>query len=1014
MLCLPQHHRWNIDMSHFADQLKSLFIGDDIFISYARGDATGYALALANRLGERGFICYLDQYGTGPNDEVDEQVLRKLRISRVFVLVGSRLAIGSKPIEQEVNCFKTTARAIIAIDVDRAFRDTRLYSLVRGLPLADDPQVLNETVENLRNGSPSPEIVDQIEGTIDNLRRSGPSSRITDRIASTLSYTKRTQLQRAMLWGGSTFLLLSVGIALTALISAGRADRRRAVAEGRRAAAESAAVLAQTKLNAAVAETVEAQHTLERTSAEVQQESRLNGALQQIEQAARLRNEKPSEALALTAAAFRAAPDAIQSTSALANTLQYYRHLRLLMLTDSTDPVVTLTSALNGRVLAFGNGSGSPVTFYDTQAQRRITLKYPLVKVICTPVGSLCAEPPGETPFAFRFVSQNGGLQVEPLDLANPIIDPGPYVVTNDERIIAYDSREQRFLIWSLAKRTEDPQKLTCSGDPPTALAVSPDNKTLAFATTRLISSVQLVLDTAVVQINYCSLDNADTQPTPTELPGRSVRYVSRIGYSQDGKFLAVASGGGVSLIDAATRAVIASVKDVDEEFAFVPLRDSSSGAPEISDANRAFQLLVTSDSRRITAWEITKQPIGGERLFKRWQDDYAPGTTTLTTLNDAASTLLSGGPDGAISFWDFNANPFLEKASYTRPPPNRTRISVRHAILSGYPDQVFLDVQNPHGAPQKIPIPIGQFRSVDINENATLLALVRQTWADGTHGGVELWNVRDPKKPERLQPLYVSGDATCVAFGHGGSLALGYDNGRIAIWDVNSRKEIRDLASPITVTSRSLGRYPDVKSMAFRPDGKLLASSSSYRPLNLWDVETGTLIWSLERSGYDRSQNHEEELAFSQDGKNLFSSFQGVTREWDVDPYSWAERALRLASRTPAALAPLPIAPIAELTSAKGDRNPDPRVGYWRYQSGSYLGSGTGSPPPALYIQVIQGQLAITECDLYSDCLRMTPSPQGFRSLTVLPDGRLEYKWVVRATEGEASALVYYTRAAP
>src|SRR5262249_5142435 len=156
--------------------------------------------------------------------------------------------------------------------------------------------------------------------------------------------------------------------------------------------------------------------------------------------------------------------------------------------------------------------------------------------------------------------------------------------------------------------------------------------------------------------------------------------YVSRIDYSQDGKFLAVGSGGGVSLIDAATRAVVASVKDVDNEFAFVPLRDSSSGVSEIRDDNRAFQLLVTSDGRRITAWEISKEPIVGERLFKHWQEDYAPGTKRLTALNDAAATLLSGGADGAISFWDFNANPFLESASYTLPAPSRPRVSIRHA----------------------------------------------------------------------------------------------------------------------------------------------------------------------------------------------------------------------------------------------------------------------------------------------------------------------------------------------
>lgn len=66
----------------------------------------------------------------------------------------------------------------------------------------------------------------------------------------------------------------------------------------------------------------------------------------------------------------------------------------------------------------------------------------------------------------------------------------------------------------------------------------------------------------------------------------------------------------------------------------------------------------------------------------------------------------------------------------------------------------------------------------------------------------------------------------------------------------------------------------------------------------------------------------------------------------------------------------------------------------------------------------MIQDQLAVTECEQYSDCLKVTPSLHFLaaptRSLTVLPDGRLEYRWVARVAEGEASGLVYYTRTAP
>jgi len=226
------------------------------------------------------------------------------------------------------------------------------------------------------------------------------------------------------------------------------------------------------------------------------------------------------------------------------------------------------------------------------------------------------------------------------------------------------------------------------------------------------------------------------------------------------------------------------------------------------------------------------------------------------------------------------------------------------------------VDARNPHQATRKIPVPVRHVTFAEINENATLLAVAWQTGPNDTQNGVELWDVRELRKPVKVQPFFEPVGATCVAFGPDGRLALGYHGGRVVIWNVNTRKMIQELASPITMISWLPGRYPAVESIAFSPDGKRLASSSPHRPLNLWDVDTGTLIWSLERSG---TKDYERDLLFSRDGKKLFSTVERVTKVWDVDPNSWAERALRLASRTPGPVKPLPVAPIAGLAEAQG-----------------------------------------------------------------------------------------------
>ncbi len=387
---------------------------------------------------------------------------------------------------------------------------------------------------------------------------------------------------------------------------------------------------------------------------------------------------------------------------------------------------------------------------------------------------------------------------------------------------------------------------------------------------------------------------------------------------------------------------------------------------------------------------------------------------------------MLSGGADGAVSFWNFDANPFLESARYAAPPAHRPQVSIRSSRFTYEPDELFLnDPRNPRNRSRPIPIRVFNIRAADVNDDATLLAVVKRPWANGTNIGVELWDLRDLAHPQQLPALYAAEDATAVAFGRDGRVALGYQNGRIGIWDVNARKEVAELTSPITVVSRSINRfrYPEVESVAFRPDGKLLASSSRYRPLSLWDVESSTLIWSTEEtSGVPLQQYFEAELAFSQDGKKLYSRTNGITKVWDVDPHSWAKRALSIASRTPAPLMSLPVAPVASLARAQRGAKADPRLGYWRYDSGGFSGNVIGTPSRALYIQTIQGELAATGCDEYAECLKITPTlnflalsgAQVEKSLTVLSDGRLEYRMVARVAQGEASALVYYKRADP
>jgi WD40 repeat protein len=102
-----------------------------------------------------------------------------------------------------------------------------------------------------------------------------------------------------------------------------------------------------------------------------------------------------------------------------------------------------------------------------------------------------------------------------------------------------------------------------------------------------------------------------------------------------------------------------------------------------------------------------------------------------------------------------------------------------------------------------------------------------------------------------------------------------------LAVWDLRTRKKLTDFA----------GHKGWVGSVAFSPDGKTIASSSSDKSLRLWDVATGKELAVLDDS------RRIESLTFSPDGATLTGSvwptegfeetnydpFPGTVLLWDV-----------------------------------------------------------------------------------------------------------------------------------
>jgi WD40 repeat protein len=162
--------------------------------------------------------------------------------------------------------------------------------------------------------------------------------------------------------------------------------------------------------------------------------------------------------------------------------------------------------------------------------------------------------------------------------------------------------------------------------------------------------------------------------------------------------------------------------------------------------------------------------------------------------------------------------------------------------------------------------IRIGDFDidGIDLTEDAGKLAVVNTT------GEIRVWDVASQTILASLPPENFV--RRLVRFSpRGDVLAFAYDPlDRTAMWDFTGHAGVR-------VFEQS--KEEDSVTLAFTPDGKLLATSGDDRLVKFWDVASGKQAFSL--SGH---QGRITAIAFSPDGRTLATGSEDLSLKlWDL-----------------------------------------------------------------------------------------------------------------------------------
>lgn len=473
-----------------------------------------------------------------------------------------------------------------------------------------------------------------------------------------------------------------------------------------------------------------------------------------------------------------------------------------------------------------------------------------------------------------------------------------------DGRIFAGVNEDGTAEVWDVASGRRLRTLNAACGWVRTLLAFSPDGRILASLAGDDVFK-NAVGTTFAKYPNIKLWDVASGRELGT-LSGHSGPLVS-IAFSPDGRILASATNDNGNISVEASYKTTITIWDVASGRELQTFRDTGVLSLAFSPDGRT--LASGSADSKVHRWDVATgralPPLGGhsdsvhtvavspdgrtlasggaDKTIKLW--DVASGRelrsldghsdwVSFVTFSPDGHMLASGSRDHTIKLWDMLSGGELRTLSGHGMVVCVAFSPNGHMLASGYyhpnPKDSAISVWDvPSGREMRTFTGDGGVRSVAFSPEGRMLGSVSTGENDTT---LKLWDVASGRELRSVVDKNYY-DADSIAFlPDGRVLAAGgvLLGTTVKIWDVQSGLELRTL----------VGHSRHVSSVAFSPDDNILASGSEDHTVRLWDVTSGRALRTLR--GHDGPVNS---VAFAPDGRWIATgSADGTVKIWDVE----------------------------------------------------------------------------------------------------------------------------------